>query len=175
MQYTNQSHLKVATTVSDPPHSSPLLAVLKCLKDNVKCGPFCSGSARIFSYGFTGLESKYFCWHFATLIQEPLKISSLSKGSVVKLHTLAFVAVKFRDAVSVYSRVEVCIKQVEKLKTLCQHFFNANCLLSNVITSTLRRVGHAISYHTSKLHLRLGHELGLDSMQGRESKHVKLA
>ena len=87
MQYTNQSHLKVATTVSDPPHSSPLLAVLKCLKDNVKCGPFCSGSARIFSYGFTGLESKYFCWHFATLIQEPLKISSLSKGSVVKLHT----------------------------------------------------------------------------------------
>ena len=69
----------------------------------------------------------------------------------------------------------MCIKLVEKLKTLYQHFFNANGLLPNVITSTLRRVGHAISYHTSKLHLRLGHELGLNSMQGRESKHVKLA
>ena len=43
------------------------------------------------------------------------------KGSVVNLHTLAFVAVKFRDAVSIYSRVEVRIEQVEKLKTSCQH------------------------------------------------------
>ena len=74
-----------------------------------------------FSYGFTWLESKYFCWHFATLIEELLKINSLSKGSVMKLHTLAFVAVKFRDAVSIYSRVEVRIEQVEKLKTSCQH------------------------------------------------------
>ena len=40
-----------------------------------------------FSYGFTWLESKYFCWHFATFIKELLKINSLSKGSVVKLHT----------------------------------------------------------------------------------------
>ena len=39
----------------------------------------------------------------------------------MKLHTLAFVAVKFRDAVSIYSRVEVRIEQVEKLKTSCQH------------------------------------------------------
>ena len=46
-----------------------------------------------FSYGFTWLESKYFCWHFATFIKELLKINSLSKGSVVKLHTLAFVVV----------------------------------------------------------------------------------
>ena len=43
------------------------------------------------------------------------------KGSVVKLHTLAFVVVKFRDAVSIYSRVEVRIEQVEKLKTSYQH------------------------------------------------------
>ena len=33
-----------------------------------------------FSYGFTWLESKYFCWHFATLIQELLSINYLSRG-----------------------------------------------------------------------------------------------
>ena len=33
-----------------------------------------------FSYGFTWLESKYFCWHFATLIQELLTINYLSRG-----------------------------------------------------------------------------------------------
>ena len=31
MQDTNQTHLKEATTVSDLPESSPLLAVFKCL------------------------------------------------------------------------------------------------------------------------------------------------
>ena len=34
------------------------------------------------------------------------------------------------------------IEQVEKLKTSCQHFFNANCLLLNGVTSTVRTVGH---------------------------------
>ena len=99
MQYTNQSHLKAATTFSDLPDSSPLLVVLKCLKDNVKCGRLNKAFLRwfsekqkkviIFSYGFTELESKCFCWYFVTLIQELLKINSLSKKSVVKLHTLA--------------------------------------------------------------------------------------
>ena len=70
------------------------------------------------------------CWHFASLIWEVLKINSLSKGSVVKLHT------------GIYSTVEVHIEQVEKLKTSCQHFFNANCLLLNGVTSTVRTIGH---------------------------------
>ena len=35
MQDTNQTHLKEATTVSDLPDSSLLLAVLKCLKRQV--------------------------------------------------------------------------------------------------------------------------------------------
>ena len=35
MQDTNQTHLKEATTVSDIPDSSLLLAVLKCLKRQV--------------------------------------------------------------------------------------------------------------------------------------------
>ena len=54
-----------------------------------------------FSYRFTGLESKYFCWQFATFIQELLKIPTLSKGHVQKLHTLSFIGVKLSDAVSI--------------------------------------------------------------------------
>ena len=78
MQYTNQSHLKAETIVSDLPDSSPLLAVLKCLKDKVTYGRLHKAFLRwftekqkksiTFSYGFTRLESKYFCWHFASLI-----------------------------------------------------------------------------------------------------------
>ena len=56
--------------------------------------------------------------------------------------TLAFVVIKLRDTVSIYSTVEVHIEQVEELKTSCQQFFNANCLLLNGVTSTVRTVGH---------------------------------
>ena len=90
MQYTNQSHLKAETTVSDLQGSSPLLAVLKCVKDKVKYERlhkaflqwFTEGKKKsiTFSYGFPRLESKYFCWHFATLIQELLTINYLSRG-----------------------------------------------------------------------------------------------
>ena len=185
MHYTNQNHLKAATAVSDLPDSSPLLAFLKCLKDTLKCGRLYKAFLRwfsekrkkgiSFSYRFTGLESKYFCWQFATLIQELLKIPTLSKGHVLKLHTLSFIGVKLRDAVSIYSRVEVNIEQVENLKVLCQQFFNANSLLLTDVTPTVWTVGVAIPYHTSKLHQKLGYGLGLNSMQGREAKHVKLA
>ena len=185
MHYTHQNHLKAATAVSDLPDSSPLLTFLKCLKDTLKCGRLYKAFLRwfsekrkkgiSFSYRFTGLESKYFCWQFATLIQELLKISTLSKGHVLKLHTLSFIGVKLRDAVSIYSRVEVSIEQVENLKVLCQQFFNANSLLLTDVTPTVWTVGVAIPYHTSKLHQKLGYGLGLNSMQGREAKHVKLA
>ena len=42
------------------------------------------------------------------------------------------------------------------------------------ITPTIWTVGVAIPYHTSKLYQKLGYGLGLNSMQGREAKHVKL-
>ncbi|PFX20682.1 hypothetical protein AWC38_SpisGene14836 [Stylophora pistillata] len=118
MHYTHQNLLKSATAVSDlhVPDSSPLLAFLKCPKDTLKCGRLYKAFLRwfsekqkkgiSFSYRFTGLESKYFCWEFGTLIQELLKIPTLLKGHVLKLHTLSFIGVKLRDAVSIYSRVE---------------------------------------------------------------------
>ena len=71
----------------------------------------------------------------------------------MKHHILAFVAVKFRDTVSIYSRVGVGIEQVEKLKNSCQHFFNANCLLFKDVSSTVRTVGHNIPYYTRKFNV----------------------
>ena len=38
MHYTHQNHLKAATAVSDLPDSFPMLTLLKCLKDTLKCG-----------------------------------------------------------------------------------------------------------------------------------------
>lgn len=104
------------------------------------------------------------------MVQERLKVNTLSKGSVLKLHSLVFVGVKLQDAVSLYSRVEINTEQLKNLQILCQQFFNVFCLFR-----TIWAVGVAIPYHTSQLKEKLGYGLGLHSMQGREAKHVKLA
>ncbi|KAJ7354933.1 hypothetical protein OS493_029042 [Desmophyllum pertusum] len=146
MQYTNQRDLKAATVVSDLPNNSPLLSFLKCIKENPQV---CFGQwfrEKITkgiqsSYRFTRLESKHFCWNLTALIQELLKITSLSKGSVVKLHSLALVGLKLRDIVLIYSRVEVSMDQLQKLEILCKHFFNACRLLLEGITPTMWTIG----------------------------------
>ena len=185
MQYTDQAKLRTATAVSDLPNLSPLVAFLKCVRETIKCGRLCNSFNRwfsekrkkgiSFSYRFTGLESKKFSWNFAYLIQELLQIDKLSSGSVVKLHTLAFNGVQIRDAAAIYSRVEVSKQQVENLKKLCQNYFTANRLLLEGVNPTVWTLGYAIPYHTNQLLEKLGFGLGLNSMQGREAKHVKLA
>ena len=185
MQYTSQAQLKASTVVSDLPIASPLVLFLKCVRETVKCGRLYNGFLRWFSekrkkgvqfsYRFTGLESKRFSWNFASLIQEVLKIANLSQGSVLKLHTLAFAGLNLRDSAAIYSRVEVNKQQTENLKTMCQHDFTANCLLLSGVNPTVWTVGYAIPYHTNQLFEKMGFGLGLNSMQGREAKHIKLA
>ena len=185
MQYTNQTQLKAATVVSDLPIASPLAKFLKCVRESVKCGRLYNSFLRWFSEKrkkgiqfscrFTGLESKKCSWNFPFLIQEVLKITNLSKGSVVKLHTLALAGLKLRDSAAIYSRVDVSRQQLENLKTMCQHYFTAHCLLLSGVNPTVWTLGYAIPYHTQQLVEKLGFGLGLNSMQGREAKHVKLA
>ena len=92
----------------------------------------------------------------------------------MKLQPLVLVALKLRDAAAVYSRVVVNKQEVDSLKLMCQHFFNAHCLLLGGVNPTVWTLGCAIPYHTKKLHEKLGFGLGLNSMQGREAKHVRM-
>ena len=65
------------------------------------------------------------------------------------------------------------IEQVQNLKKLCHQFFNASSVLLDGVMPTVWKVGVAITFQTSNLHEKLGYGLGLNSMQGREAKHVK--
>ena len=86
-------------------------------------------------------------------------------NSIVKLHTLA----------AIYLKVEVNKQQTENLKITCQHNFTKNCLLLSGVNPTVWTIGYAIPYHTAQLLEKIGFGLGLNSMQVREAKHVKLA
>ena len=184
IQYTNTSQLKSSTALSDMPISSTLIIFFECLRVKAKCTRLCNAIKRWFSekrprgiefsYRFTGLESKNLSWHFGSLIEVLVKISSIGNGTLVKLHGLHFVAVKLRDAAAIYSRVETTSDQVVELKTTCEQYFNAVQLLFERVNPTVWSIGYAVPYHMKELYDMLGYGLGLNSMQGREAKHVKL-
>ena len=64
---------------------------------------------------------------------------------------------------------------VDNLQTSCKHYFTAYRLLLSKVNPTIWTIGHAIPYHTKLLFEELGYGLGLNSMQGREAKHIQLA
>ena len=185
MQYADDAELKSATSLSDMPDDSPVTKFLTHVRETAKCGRLYNSFVRwfgekrkkgiSFTYRFTGLESKNFSWYFNAVIQEVMSIPRLSQGSVLKLHALAFIGLKLRDAASLYSRVDITKEQVDELKTLCHDYFKANLLFLKGVNPTVWTLGYAIPHHTRKLFEELGHGLGLNSMQGREAKHVKLA
>ena len=159
MQYTNDSQLKSATTLSDMPDASPLIKFLTCVRETAKCSRLYNSFVRwfgekrkkgiSFSYRFTGLESKNFSWNFPSLIQEVLSISTPSQSSILKLHVLAFVGLKLRDSASLYLRVEVSKAQVADVKTLCQDYFKAIVLFLNGVNPPVWTLGYAVPHHTT--------------------------
>ena len=127
-----------------------------------------------FSYRFTGKETKVFCRKFMFVLQA-LSDPVDSTVTQLKLASIAFCCVQLRDAVSYFSRVNITQAEVEKCKLACLHFFNACVLLFKSVTPTLWTVGYAIPRHLQILFDRYGMGLGLNSMQGREAKHVRLS
>ena len=161
MQYTNPNQLKAAAVLSDLPTSCPIATFFNCVKECMKC--------------FTGLESKRFCWNFGLLIKVLLGIANIPSSIKVKLHALAFSALQLRDSGSLFSRVEISREQLVELESKCQLYFNTHALLLDGINPTTWTIGYAIPYSTQQLFKDSGFGLGLNSMQGREAKHIKLA
>ena len=165
------SKLKIVTSCNDInslPVDSSFVHYLVTLKEKlkvtrlvkkVKCW-FSEGRKKSFAYRFTGMETKVFCHKFMFVLR------SLSNGSDVqemqlRIAAIAYCCVQLRDAVS--------------CKKACQYFFNANMLLLNKITPTIWTIGYVIPRHIQIIFDKYGLGLGLNSMQGREAKHVRLA
>ena len=182
MQFTHESVLKSAKSLSDLPSSSALSKFMACVKTAAKCGRLFKNFSRWFaqkrksginySFRFTGLESKKFSWNFCFLIETLLSIDGISEQIKVKIHALAFVALQLRDSTAIYSKVSLDADLIDSLDLKCKQYFNANCLFFGVNPSVWS-IGYAIPYHTRKLFESTGYGLGLNTMQGREAKHIK--
>ena len=124
-------------------------------------------------YRFTGKESRLFCHHFMSIVQN-LKMDSDQRSHTLKLHVFAFTAINLRDAVSFFSRVSLSNEQVLSLQQFCSNYYRATALFLTS-TPTTWTIGHIVPSHAKVIHQRLGMGLGINTMEGREAKHVTLA
>ena len=165
----------------DVPEGCSFAKYLTALKTEVKAGRllkkvkkwFNSGRKGNFEYRFTGKESKKFSHKFMYLVAA-LESEDDTPDTQMRLYAVAYCTLELRGAASLFSRAIVTKKDVTELQEHCQRFFNVVSTLLQRVNPTVWTVGYAIPYHTKLLFDKYQLGLGINSMQGREAKHVRL-
>ena len=134
------------------------------------------GREKKFDYRFTGKDSRGFVSNFMFLISSAEKSTYLQAYSKaqVHLHALAFLCLTLRDCISLFSRVEIGDQEVSKLDDLCKTFFRVYVFFF-AFHPTVWTLGFIVPAHTKDMKMKYGLGLGLNSMEGRESKHVSIS
>ena len=125
-------------------------------------------SGKVFDYRFTGKDSRLFLHNFMLLISS---VDRHGKTSSNDLHIISYVCLCLRDAVSLFSRVDISDSQVSELKSLCIDYFRTYALFLSA-NPTVWTIGHLVPAHTEHMKQLYDMGLGLNSMEGREAKHV---
>lgn len=179
-----------AVYITDLPDNCALRKFLLCLKKEVKANRLYKAILRWFREGrksgspfnirFTGEETRLMCNGFCKLAKcilenDPNPASDSSKKGSLKVYVLAFMALNLRDAVAIFSRItnmnEDLLVELEKC---CTSYFNAASLFLRV-TVSVWTLGYIVPVHTKQVFTKYGVSLGINTMQGREAKHQRLA
>ncbi len=128
------------------------------------------GLQEVLTLRLTGEESKILCQHCITLM-EPLLEGDSSQDFMPIVHMA--VALKLAAVTSTALRMEVDEDLVKSLKQDCivYHCIHVLFLTPGLTTWTM---GYIVPYHTEDIFQRFGLGLGINTMQGRESKHQQI-
>ena len=127
-----------------------------------------------FECRFTGEETRKFCNGFMHVVDAIAGLTG-GDGKDVALHALAYAGLNLRNATSLMNRVTDIDQQgIECLQKFCSQYYVC-CSLFRKVTLSMWTVGFCVPYHSSSLFKRFGFGLGINSMQGREAKHQRLA
>lgn len=132
------------------------------------------GDGKPFDYRFTGKDSRGFVHNFMYLIDvvEPLA----KKGSRQELvfHALSYLCLTLRKCVSLFSRIHITNNEIVELKHHCKTYIALNNLFFRH-HPTAWTLGHVVPVHTQEMKTKYGMGLGLNSMEGREAKHISIS
>lgn len=64
----------------------------------------------------------------------------------------AYIGVRLRDSVSLFSQIDITAEQLLELRVKCQQYFRANALLlPSMVTPTVWTLGHVVPQHAEHL------------------------
>ena len=118
-----------------------------------------------------GMESRTFSQHVMDLVDCMFPATQDLPQHLFHVHALAYIGLKLRDAIALFSRYKITTEQLKDLKSSCRLYFNAcKVLLDRPITPTIWIIGHVVPAQAEKLNQEIGYGLGMGTTQGREGK-----
>ena len=124
-------------------------------------------------YRFTGKDLRLLCHNFMRLIRW-LSGESESEHQRTTLLVLAYLGLRLRDCVSLFSRFEISVEQLTQLSVAACEYYRVNALFLSSVNPAVWTIGHIIPARTKDVHEKYGQGLGIVTMEGREAKHIAL-
>ena len=132
-----------------------------------------SANRRDFDYRFTGKDSRLFLHNFMFIINL-LEASAINQQARLIIHIHAYLCLCLRDAVCLFSRVNITDAQIIELEAHCRNFYRGYCLYFHV-NPTVWSLGNVVPQHTREMKAKYELGLGVNSMEGREAKHIAIS
>ena len=153
------------------PEESCFHRVITALRYELKCS--CLARKVVKWYGETqgkGAELQ----NFMGVIKQ-LRCEGDSRKQRLIVVVYAYIGVRLRNSVSLFSRIEITTEQLLELRVKCQQYFRANALLlPSMVTPTVWTLRHVVPQYTEQLFQIYHQGLGTVTMEGREAKHIVL-
>ena len=127
-----------------------------------------------FSYRLTGKDSRLILHGFMYLVNA-IRGDSDDPKLLMKLLFIVFIAMKLRDCASIFSMYHITQPAIDELKVLARDYFTAVTLFTGTVSGTVWSIGHLVPVHTQWVFEKYETGLGVNTMQGREAKHVQIA
>ena len=90
------------------------------------------------------------------------------------LHVLSYFCITLQNCVSLFCRVVITKENLVELERHCKTFFTLNRLFF-APHPTVWHLGNIVPAHAREMHEKYGMGLALNSMEGREAKHISIA
>ena len=174
---------KISSLLDLPPPSA-ISRYLKALESDVKAGRLKKQLGKWiledrpkdknFSYRLTGKHSKLVLHGFMFLV-DAIKGDSENRKLLMKLICIVFIAIKLKDCAPRFSMYHITPPVVQELQEISHDYFTAVVLFTDKVSCTNWSIGHLAPVHTQWMFDKYGTGLGLNTMQGREAKHVQIA
>ncbi|KAJ7361954.1 hypothetical protein OS493_014602 [Desmophyllum pertusum] len=172
------------SSLSELPPDCAMSRYLKALECDVKAGRMKKqlgkwmledrSKDKDFTYRLTGKDSRLILHGFMFLVNA-IKGDSNDPTLLMKLVFIVFIAINLRECASIFSMYHVTLPAIEELKGLAHDYFTAVLPFTGHVSGTIWSIGHLVPVHAQWVFEKFRTGLGVNTMQGREAKHVQIA